>query len=365
MKSKIWHHFDYTENIKKIISPARFKDPISQTFIIARPIAIIFVLLFHETANRKGTTERFIAQFDSWASFEKHNPFVSVFQMGLYSVSVFFFMGGFVSIISIEGFYNKAKQAGRSNLGCFLYLALRRYIRSAPVYYLVEIYTAFVVKNTGTGPITPIFWVGRSNNCTPRNLLIELLFMNFGYPDYRCFGAAWYIHCDFYMYLCVVLIVMMTRTKSQRIFAMVAVLLLSFVISPAILYWWYEKKGVVEDRVVYLNPAYRIRVYIVGCLFGYLNKMSKESKFAEKQRKKYSKKIELVETKDRLATKKDNEKTEPKHDEERGIALDGPLEARTPKDRQGILGDGENGEKEYDRKNLLLEGKAYFLIFIF
>ena len=72
--------------------------------------------------------------------YDETNFWVGVGQMGVYAVSVFFFMGGIVLIISSDIFIKNAKQANRNSFVTFLYMTFRRYMRFAPVTVFIEFY---------------------------------------------------------------------------------------------------------------------------------------------------------------------------------------------------------------------------------
>ena len=104
-QGKFWSHFDFIQNFQKISSPSKFKDPMSQTFVIARAIASVLVLIYHEGDEKKMMSLKYLEDFSSWRNFENKNPYFVFFFLGVGSVPMFFFIGGYVSIISIESFY--------------------------------------------------------------------------------------------------------------------------------------------------------------------------------------------------------------------------------------------------------------------
>ena len=296
LKSKIWHHFDLAANFKKITNPPRFKDTISQTFFLAKPIASLWVLFLHETLERRNLSETYLRDANSWMTFEKKNPSFAIFQLGYFSVPIFFFIGGFVSIISIEKFYQKSRQAGKNSFTIFVYLSFRRYFRYAPVLFLVTLYYAFVMEDLGSSPYTLIFGQRNSYTCGVSKVWLELSLI---YPmsPYKCAAWTWYIQSDFYMYLVSILVVMTTRGKVERVVVLGLIIGFSFVLTGVYYYQNYLKEGDVTIMEVYFRTFYRLRVYFTGCLAGYFVELSKGLGKCEKELNKGEKIVEQEEKK--------------------------------------------------------------------
>ena len=221
LKKSFWSHFDMVANTKKITSPPKFKDPISQTFTIGRPIAMFLVMMVHEMTIK----QRLLTDPKNWQIEQKTHPGMAFVFMCCYAVSLFFFMGGYVSIIACDAFYKKAKKINRNFILTYFYLSVRRYMRFAPVMVMVELYMMVVVPEFGGSPYTLIYNQTRSLFCHPSLFFHQMLGLH------HCSEWIWYLFCDFTLYLVMVFVVMLAKTPIQRNLLMVALVVFSFICS--------------------------------------------------------------------------------------------------------------------------------------
>ena len=266
VQRSFWHHFDLISNAKKIVSPPKFRDPISQTFTIARPLSMLFVILYHEFSIKKALSNRYGNNYQSWKMYEKTSLGVAFTQMGFYSVDIFFFIEGYVSITSIQNYLKQAQNANRPPLLTFVFVALRRYARFAPLMLLTELYMMAVVSDLGRSPYTALYKAQRSSDCRLRSIFRNMILV---LPVSRCSRWTWYLQCDLNMYILVVLIVMLTKTAKQRNLLMVLGVALSFLVSGLMIYWKYLSSGVLNSNHVYETAVYRLRVYLAGSLLSF------------------------------------------------------------------------------------------------
>ena len=266
LKTLPWRHFDLKENFKKLVSPPRFKDGVSQTFTVARAFAMLLVILGHEALIRLQLSDRYTSDFKAMTKFFQASVGVGFAQMGFYSVSMFFFIGGFVSIMSSDNFYEKAKKAKRGCCSCYLYMVLRRYVRMAPILFVIELYAGRALRDIGSSPSTLIFFRRSKEECTTWKLLAELTLL---IPTQGCGGWVWYIQCDFHMFIILMLVVLLTKTAKAKTIFMSILIALSFISSGTAMYLAYASFEVLTEGIVYNFAFYRLRIYLTGALIGY------------------------------------------------------------------------------------------------
>ena len=264
MKRSFWAHFDLASNLGKITSPPKFSDPISQTFTVARPLAMVLVMFVHQLSYKKDISTLYGADYKGWQTYEKTSLATAFVQMGHYAVGVFFFMGGYVCIISSEGFIIQARKAKRSLLQTYLFMVARRYVRFAPILLLVELYLMRVLKDVGSSPFTPLLENQDLNFCRLGFLFKDMFLLNTLVIPSRCTVWTWYVMADFNLYMLMVLVVMVTRTPIQRNLVMVGVFLLGLFGSSLVIYTRYLKSGSLTQDTGRNMLIYRYGVYFLG-----------------------------------------------------------------------------------------------------
>ena len=308
VKRSFWAHFDLSSNLRKITSPPKFSGPISQTFTVARPLAMALVMFLHQLSYKKDISTLYGADYKGWQTYEKTSPATAFAQMGHYAVGVFFFMGGYVSIIASEGFINKARKAKRSLLQTYLFMVARRYVRFAPILLLVELYTMRVLNDVGSSPFTPLLININLGVCRLRLLFKDMFLLNPLVLLPRCTTWTWYVMADFNLYMLMVLVVMVTRTPIQRNLVMIEVILLGLFGSALTIYTEYLKSGGLSEEIVIDKLMHRYAVYFLGGILGYNLKLVRERRKGVDSRsemKTLDHNIELTQTdQDLLAGKK-------------------------------------------------------------
>ena len=280
IKTLPWRHFDLQQNFKKVISPPKFKDPVSQTFTVARAFAMLLVILGHELTARLQLSDLYTADPTGFIEYMKSSAGVGLAQMGFYSVSMFFFIGGFVSIIASEGFFAKAKNVGRNCCSCYLYMILRRYMRLAPILFLVELYTARVLRHISNSPSSVLFGKQSRESCSTSAVLAELSLL---VPTRGCAAWVWYIQCDFNMFMVLMVVVLLTKTAKARTVFMSILIALSFISSGVAMYLAYSYFGILNNDFVYILAFYRLRIYLAGAIMGYFLSRRMEMKKKERE----------------------------------------------------------------------------------
>ena len=130
------------------------------------------------------------------------------------------------------------------------------------------------MKHQGTGPYTLIWEQHRGAVCQVSRVLLELTLFT-PYQSSRCASWTWYIQTDFHMYIVVLLVVMFTKGKNQRLICLAVLLVLSLVATVWYSYRVYLANGMVGMSPVYHSTFFRLRLYLAGSLLGYYKKMSK------------------------------------------------------------------------------------------
>ena len=268
-------HFDLVLNFKKLTSPPKFKDGVSQTFTVARAFAMILVVLGHELTARLQFSDIYTAAPSELKNYYTKSPILGMAQMGIYSVSMFFFIGGFVSIIAGESFYKKALKVKRGCCSNYFYMVLRRYMRMAPVLIIVELYVGRVLRHMGDGPAAAVFAKHSRESCTTIRLLAEMSLL---IPTQHCAIWVWYIQCDFNMFMVLLLVVFLTRSGKGKTIFMGVLIVLSVISSGVVLYLVYLYYGMLTSDVIYSQAFYRLRIYMTGCLVGYYAKRAVDKK---------------------------------------------------------------------------------------
>ena len=266
LKNSFWRHFDLKTNFKKLITPRKQTDPLTQTFTLARSIGMLLVVLGHEFSERIELSDEYASSPKEALNFVRNNWGSTMAQMGFYAVSLFYIIGGFVSIISSQVFYEKAKKAGRSCCAIYFYMILKRYARFAPLLFLVVMYYSHILKYFGNNPTTALLNQKTRVNCPAWVVANELLLL---FPSPGCATWVWYLQCDFNMYMILALIVLTTKSQKSRIIFISVVMIVSFVASAVVMVVIYRLFGILSNDLLYIQAFYRIRIYMFGALVGF------------------------------------------------------------------------------------------------
>ena len=274
VKKSVWSHFDLVSNLRKITSPPKFADPISQTFTIARPLSSILIIFFHEITFKRDLSNLYGHNYEDWTNFENTSKIATLAQMGQYAVRIFFFMGGYVSIIASESFYKKAKKANRNPILTYFYMILRRYFRFAPTVLLLMLYMIKVVTDLGTSPFTS---VDKQRSGDLNELKHVLWYMFFFIRKLIVPAWAWYIRADLDLYMVMVLVVMLTKTPWKRNCLIVGLVILGMISYALMIYSTYKDSGVINtDHYGWFFPS--LMLYFSGALLCYNLKLSQGEK---------------------------------------------------------------------------------------
>lgn len=282
LKLNFWKQFDMVSNFKKL-TIARVKSPIAQAFDLLRVIAMLFVIMGHSFIIRLPYSINFKDNDSNFRRYISNNVPYGILQNGIYAVSTFFFMGGFVSGLTGVSFAEKAKKLKKSCFSFWSYMMLKRYCRLAPLSIYMTLYYWKIMPMFIKGPSiiefdqsVPLTWIGFLCNA-----VMILWTVTYG----TCFGAGamtpwiWYIQCDMKMYLLVPLVVYLTNTKEGilKFFGILAGL--SFVISFIVFGVIGVEFASIGFFFVYVQAFFRARIYYVGCAIGavvYKNKLKKK-----------------------------------------------------------------------------------------
>ena len=132
-KSKnFWAIFDLKENFEKAVKPIS-KDPLTQAFTLVRIIAIFQIILGHYYVTFLG--EIMYIDIPHYINSRRNSIGEGLAQISYSSVCCFFFMGGYVTMISIPRLVKKARKAKKSPFSTLIFLFFRRWFRFFPVVF--------------------------------------------------------------------------------------------------------------------------------------------------------------------------------------------------------------------------------------
>ncbi|XP_022185419.2 nose resistant to fluoxetine protein 6 [Nilaparvata lugens] len=199
-------------------------------------------------------------------------------------VDNFFTLSGFLVGMMVPNYMEKPKP----NL---LLLCLNRYIRLMPVFALVTFFYATMLRFTGDGVLWNFAIKVETANCRD-NWWTNLLFINnYVNTGSSCIVQAWYLPCDFHMFLLVTVIFYFTRTKPKifqtLIVALIALSLFAHFygtyawnLTPYLLFFkrmWDDMRNHEYFKQFYIKTHFRATPYFVGFLAGYTFYMRKPS----------------------------------------------------------------------------------------
>ena len=254
--------FDLTKNTKSVISPPTRRDPITQVFTISRALAMPMVVIGHEITERIHQADPFVSHPVKTVEYLRTSQGVGVIQMALYAVSIFFFMGGFVTVIAGQSFIRKAKAAGRGNWAIYLYMVVRRWARVFPVLFLTEVFVWKAGKHLSGSPTAFLNILVNDEKCQFGNVFNEMTLLM---PSEGCANWVWYLQCDFNCFLILVWGLFGGSYKKKFRFVLGWVVF-SFVSSAAAMYGGWRFIGMLSNDLIYVFFFYRFRVHGAGAL---------------------------------------------------------------------------------------------------
>ena len=271
-ENKIWRHFDLIRNAKSIVNPS-IKNVSAQAFNLARIMSMLFVIFGHELAVRYYYASDSLDNFDDFLEYVRTSPLMALPQMGLFSVSIFFFMGGFVASITIPSFIKKCREVGRSPISIFGYMALKRCARMFPPVLVISIFYSKVMRMLMSGPlyILALPKIECKNFRVWTDVTLAVGFNN-------CASWLWYIRCDIQLYILLTAIFFLVKSWNGRVIWTGSAMAVSIVLTTAVLVVGHMLYGVLGDASYYFNVYARMRMYMFGALVGLLFNGKKNDK---------------------------------------------------------------------------------------
>ena len=261
-KTNPWRHFDLNMNTRKILGTP-IKNKISRTFMLAKALCIMLVISGHELAVRRPYFTNILEVPLAFFHYVRGSIGVGIAQMGFYSVSMFFFMGGFVAAISTPGFLKKASRAQRTSFVIFFYAILRRLARMVPSVVIIVMFYTKILRFLLNGPFYAFSAEGLKCNVgeilSDFNLIVA--------PDY-CVPWLWYLKNDIQLYILLVLLFLCAKTQRRRLIWLWFFVGASILCTTSILIFVKIDKGLLTDDAYYFNAISRMKSYMLGAIFG-------------------------------------------------------------------------------------------------
>ena len=203
------------------------------------------------------------------SEFLESFPF-SFVNSGQYSVDIFFWMTGFLSVYIM--LVAMTKRNGKMQNALLIYL--HRFLRLIPMYSITLLFYWFIIPKVGDGPIFYLL-EERAKDCN-KYWWSHLLFINNLYPWYGevCMGWTWYLGNDFQFFLLIPLFVWTYYHNRKVCIAIMCFIQLSWYWATFVLAYLndlnvnYKKVNVDFNTYYYWRPWGRIGPFMIGAIWG-------------------------------------------------------------------------------------------------
>ncbi|XP_050082851.1 nose resistant to fluoxetine protein 6-like [Anopheles aquasalis] len=188
------------------------------------------------------------------------------------SVDTFFLLSGLLTCWSILNALDR--HGGRLNLPV---MYAHRYLRLTPALAALVLYTATLMRYSGSGP----FWDGAmtlmADNCRDYWWSTLLYVQNYVNPGELCLGHSWYLSVDMQLYLAAPFLVYPLWRWGRRVLLLLAALLLTSMVTVFVLFIAYDLRlsflavdgERVRHRYTYYPTHTRMGAWLVGLGYGY------------------------------------------------------------------------------------------------
>lgn len=140
--TKLW---DMVHNLNTLLYP-RIVNSSVQVFDLMRILAFFWVIFSHEFAYRLKSSQNYIDP--GFLKYTKNSWAFTVVETGYYAVDIFLFMGGYVSIIAGNKYFNSFQGLEIKHWwAVYLFSIIRRYIRIMPAYAGMMLFFGKLVIN--------------------------------------------------------------------------------------------------------------------------------------------------------------------------------------------------------------------------
>eukprot|EP01017_Pseudomicrothorax_dubius_P026568 TRINITY_DN2977_c0_g1_i3.p1 TRINITY_DN2977_c0_g1~~TRINITY_DN2977_c0_g1_i3.p1 ORF type:complete len:428 (+),score=33.04 TRINITY_DN2977_c0_g1_i3:78-1361(+) len=245
--------FDITANFYRWLPEKERRDENLSVFDGIRVISMFWVVWGHTYMTRISTTGNFFDIQDLITS-----DFVAVAVGLMFSVDVFFFMGGFFfAFVFVKKLANS-----QLTIGTYLYTLFHRVLRIIPSYLMAILLFWKITPIFGNGPSWQVYVDGNNQTCSQgwwRDLTFST---NFEYSgDGGCMPQGWYLTVDMQIFL------------SAPILVGIYLATISSIVYSSWLSYKYK-----WGSLAYLKPWTRAPAYLIGILAAIFYNELKSSK---------------------------------------------------------------------------------------
>uniref|UniRef100_A0A182LXU7 Nose resistant-to-fluoxetine protein N-terminal domain-containing protein n=1 Tax=Anopheles culicifacies TaxID=139723 RepID=A0A182LXU7_9DIPT len=194
------------------------------------------------------------------------------------SVDTFFLLSGLLTCWSI---LNALDKCGRLNLPV---MYLHRYLRLTPALAALVLFSATLMKYTGSGP----FWDGAmaltEDGCQQYWWSALLYVQNYVNPQKVCLGHTWYLSVDMQLYLVAPFLIYPLWRWGRRTLCVIVALIVASMVTVFVLFFVYHLRlsflAVDDERLRHVYTYYpthtRAGAWLVGVIYGYVLQRTKK-----------------------------------------------------------------------------------------
>ena len=270
--------FDAVANFEALVYP-KVVNQTAQVFDMLRAMAMISVLFSHEIFYRHPFSQNFVDP--DYLDYTKDAWYFTFDEMAFYAVDIFFFMGGYVSIVSMSSLINSfAPYRFTTAPAVWLFCAFKRYLRIMPAYAMLlwlfyKVTPALIDGPASQATILP--WQCNSQNFWES---FVLGWRASAISDQgMCTLWTWYLAVDFRYYCSIPVILIVSSMFSNKNLAGMTICGSICIISIVWTYVqgyrnevYYQGPGDPNQtmfKIYYIGTVERAVVYYMGCLFAY------------------------------------------------------------------------------------------------
>ncbi|CAG9762946.1 unnamed protein product [Ceutorhynchus assimilis] len=141
----------------------------------------------------------------------------SVYLQAAYlGVDTFFFISGF--LLAFQYFKGPAKKPLIVQVASLPGIALHRYLRVTPVVLMFYLFTTFLMKYIGSGPLKPAISTYYTEPCKENWWAVFLYIQNYYNPTDLCWTHLWYLSADWQLFLIGLVIMVAMAWQLKRNF---------------------------------------------------------------------------------------------------------------------------------------------------
>lgn len=269
-----YKQFSLRINFKRILYPS-IKSPSAQAFDIIRALCM-FLVIFGHIVMISHVVDAYSRDADkSYDEWARNDWIAGIPQNGIYAVTAFFFMGGYVSILSGNKVVKRCEELGKGRVYIIIFMIVRRIFRVLPMmFYFVFFYfkiTPLMIKGPG------LVEFSKKYLCDFRQFLnimsLPIFTVSSGYKI--CGEHLWYIQSDMRFFILTVFL--NNFVKRKRLAIIICVLIIIGSSLASCYYLICNEVYYSSDAYFYLyfKEYYRARIYFLGCLVAYLTQKDK------------------------------------------------------------------------------------------